>query len=270
MPARTATTPKPRRRSSDLRRDLLTRITRAADPEGFQGFPAGQFIRGYYNDVDIVDLQHGDPRQLARDAQAHLEFAVTRRPGRAKVRVYNPDEANGSDDRRHSVIEVVNDDMPFLIDSMSMAIDASGLGIDLTVHPIFHAQRNGNGQLTNLRRTRAANGASRPESFARFLVQRIVSHEEQVALANQIRSTLADVRAAVKDWSRMHRRMTKIHDALKQNPPALDSEELLYEAFVERVRYREPVDDEPTEIQLLERRQRRARAAGCTCCRAGR
>ena len=89
--------------------------------------------------------------------------ARTREPGRPKVRVLSPTVAEHGWASRHSVIEIVNDDMPFLVDSTTTEINRQGLTLHLIVHPIFAVRaRRATASSQSIRpRTRGARRAAR-------------------------------------------------------------------------------------------------------------
>ncbi|MDE8651264.1 NAD-glutamate dehydrogenase [Novosphingobium album (ex Liu et al. 2023)] len=135
------------------------------------------------------------------DAAAFLLAAArTRQPGEPAIEM-----ATVSEGHRHLRIALVNDDMPFLVDSVASAISASGLVIDRLVHPVMPVRRDGEGQLVAL--PPARDGDSTDESMIYIETARVDAKERR-ALLQTISATLADVRAAVADWPRMVEAMT--------------------------------------------------------------
>ncbi len=103
------------------------------------------FARGYFHHVDTDDLK-------ARSAEDHLgallscwQFAAQRDAGAPKLRVLSPSLAEHGWSSRHSVIEVINDDMPFLVDTTTMLINRLGLTLHLIVHPVLGVRRDARG-----------------------------------------------------------------------------------------------------------------------------
>ena len=175
---------KPRRRAADLRSDFLSRVANAADQKSCQGIPVKPFILDYYRNLDIEELQNGSPERLARAAVEHLRFALKRRPGRSKVRVYNTAD-------HRTVIEIVNTNMPFVVDAVSIAVAEAGLGIDLTVHPIFSVRRDKEGKLLTVEACEAECAAANTESIARFELQHIPDQAVRDALTRSMNSMIA-------------------------------------------------------------------------------
>ena len=71
-----------------------------------------------------------------------------RKPGEPKIRVESPDAAQGDSPKSISVIDIVNDDMPFLVDSAMAELADRGLPARLVVHPILAVTRDKSGRLT--------------------------------------------------------------------------------------------------------------------------
>ena len=84
-------------------------------------------------------------------AAAHLAFGKVFSAGKAKIRVYNPVREQHGWASTHTVLEIVNDDMPFLVDSVTMEVNRQGLTLHLVIHPVLRVVRDGMGELTSVR-----------------------------------------------------------------------------------------------------------------------
>ncbi|MEP3422440.1 MAG: NAD-glutamate dehydrogenase domain-containing protein [Erythrobacter sp.] len=102
-------------------------------------------------------------------------------------------------------IAIINDDMPFLVDSIAAAITASGLSIDQLIHPVVAVERDDAGILTALGKK---GGKGADESMIYIETPRIDARQRRDLVA-QLRVTLSDVRAAVTDWPKMRGVMAK-------------------------------------------------------------
>ena len=99
------------------------------------------------------------PRNLYGAALSLWRFAERRRPGQAKIRVHNPDPAADGWSSPHTIVEIVNDDMPFLVDSVTGAINASNRVVHLVIHPILTVARDPDGRLCEILAPSAAGTA---------------------------------------------------------------------------------------------------------------
>src|SRR5277367_200651 len=198
--------------SSEQHRKIVSAIVRAGvqPPKSMRHLDWPGFLRAYYANVDAADLSARDPKSLAGTALSHLMFAQRRRRS-ALVRVFNPTQREHGFTSPHTVIEMVNDDMPFLVDSIGLALGERALALHLLAHPIFSVARDRSGTLLSLRgRGEAAKSGKVPareklrlESFQHFEVDRIVDPAALHSLAEQIERSMRDVRVACADWLKM-------------------------------------------------------------------
>ncbi|HET7729529.1 MAG TPA: NAD-glutamate dehydrogenase, partial [Usitatibacter sp.] len=197
---------------------LLEQVMRLAD----QGLPAPEraqareFIAQYYDQVDPEDLASRSPQDLYGAALAHLAFARSFKPGAPKLRVYNPRAAEHGWNSPHTVIEMVNDDMPFLVDSVTLEVNRQGYTLHLLVHPLFSTKRDAEGTLQSFGPP-SKEGAQ--ESMIHVEVDREVDPARMKALGDGLLAVLADVRASYEDWEKMRARMEDVAREL-DNPPA--------------------------------------------------
>jgi glutamate dehydrogenase len=173
---------------------------------------AERFLRRYYRSVAPVDLLERDPLDLYGAALAHFRFGEQRKPGQTKVRVYNPQVEQHGWQSTHTIVEVVNDDMPFLVDSVGMTLSKQGLVIHLTIHPVMAARRTAKGMIEELVEAEGGNSDATVESFMHFEIDRQSDPKRIEAIENDIEGVLQDVGAAVADWQTM---LGKVEDAIK-------------------------------------------------------
>ena len=143
-------------------------------------------------------------------------FADQRTPGEAKIRVFNP-PADAGFGGTHGAVQIVNDDMSFLVDSVGMALAQHGLASHGIVHPVFAVRRDAAGKLQAI-------GEGTPESLIHIDVDRFAGEEQAAALQATIAAALADVRAAFADWEAMRDKMAAIAEDLStRQMPAGDA-----------------------------------------------
>jgi glutamate dehydrogenase len=216
-------------RLQDKKTDLLERVVdRLHDKlDDDLAALAETFAHHYYQGVPPADLIDRDPLDLYGAALAHLRFGQQRQPGQAKVRVYNPQIERHGWQSTHTIVEVVTDDMPFLVDSVSMALNRLGLLTHLTIHPVVPVRRDADGAIEAvLEAVPGDGGGATFESFMHLEVDRQSDLERLEAMRAGLESALADVRAAVEDWRTM---LGKIEVALKDLEPGakvIDADDL--------------------------------------------
>jgi len=161
-----------------------------------------RFVRYFFHGVSELDLVQRLPADMAGAALAGFEMGRVRAPRRSLVRVFNPDPARDGFGSSHTVIMVVTDDMPFLVDSLNMVCTQNGLAVHLLAHPVFSVVRDRRGRLKGVHLDAPPDG-SKLESWQLIEIDREPDPARLAAIEKSIRATLADVRAATNDWRRM-------------------------------------------------------------------
>jgi glutamate dehydrogenase len=192
-----------------------------------------EFVRQYYAWIPDEDLADRSPIDVYGAAVAHWTFAHERTPGTSKVRVYNPHFEEHGWQSTHTVLEIVTDDMPFLVDSTRMGVNRQGYAIHLMLHPIMKVRRDGEGKLAEVLDPDAEDGIS--ESVIHVEVDRQTETGVLEELHECIESVLGQVRAAVEDWPEMRGTVEGIVTELAEGLPVSIDEEALEEskAFLE-------------------------------------
>lgn len=178
------------------------------------------FAREYFRHLDADDLAERTAEDLCGAVLSQWQFGASRVAGQPKVRVLSPTMAENGWASRHSVIEIVNDDMPFLVDSTTTEINRQGLTLHLIAHPIFAVERGADGALASLRPRNEAPQAAR-ESWMHIEVDRLVDPQQRTDLVEGIKRVLGDVRAAVQDWKPMSARLQEAAAAYASAPASL-------------------------------------------------
>ena len=183
---------------------------------------ARAFVAGFYEHAPPADIAERRPEDLCGGAFALWRFGACRRPGEALVRVYNPAAESDGWTSPHTIVEIVNDDMPFLVDSVTAAINERGGVVHLVVHPVVEVPRDSNGYLTSP----DAQSAASPESWMQIEISREPAEGQRLALAEALLSVLDDVRAAVSDWPQMREALARVASGLPETAAPLSQTEL--------------------------------------------
>ncbi|MER5702692.1 NAD-glutamate dehydrogenase [Micromonospora sp. NPDC002296] len=145
-------------------------------------------------------------------ARAHWDLAQQRVPGELKLRIHEPDA-----DQHHTVIEIVTDDMPFLVDSVTALLNAHHLDVHLLVHPLVVVRREPLGRLTEVSADVEPDDAidgDLVESWMRIEIDPVRDAGEREKLRRELQRVLTDVREAVEDWPKMRQRALALADEL--------------------------------------------------------
>jgi glutamate dehydrogenase len=209
------------RRTSDIKNLLVGEIV-ASNPKSKSLKSKAQiekFLRRYASDVPVEDIEGRPPDIMARAAVDHLDFGAVRKKGQPLLRIFNPTEKRHGYTSLYTIIEMVNDNMPFLVDSVAAAINRHGLAIHVTVHPVIRVRRDARGRLKEVL---PEEDGGQNESFIRFNVDKETDQQVLSILEHEIYKVLGDVRAAVTDWAKMRGRMYEAITALEKGPIGAD------------------------------------------------
>jgi glutamate dehydrogenase len=156
-------------------------------------------------DEDLSELSVSDVNAAVH---SHLNLALVRKPDDILVRVFTPQSATDGWQSRHSVLQVVMRDMPFIVDSLTNLLSTKFRGAHRIVHPIMHVSRNAQGELVNV--ASDASDSTSAESWCEFEVNRLLTPESHDELRNEVLSVLADVTAVNSDWQLMREQATAL------------------------------------------------------------
>ncbi len=193
------------------------------------------FLGFYYRHMATEDLLARRPEDLLGAALSHRDLAISRPVGTANVRVYTPTVEEDGWSCGHTVIEIVTDDMQFLVDSVISELSRQDRGLHLVVHPQLVVRRDAVGQLQEILDVDALNAKALQdaefgagiESWMHVEIDRQGGEAEQQALTKGLQRVLSDVRESVEDWPKMQRDCQQIAADLQSNPPkTVDAEEV--------------------------------------------
>jgi glutamate dehydrogenase len=182
------------------------------------------FLRLYYRHVAVEDLGSRDPADIWGPAMSHRRLGEDRPQGRAKVRAFTPTVDDHGWDPGHSVVQVVTDDMPFLVDSVTMELNRHQLSTHLIVHPQLNVRRDVAGHLRGTG-DGDGDGLMLEESWIHLEIDRQGDRTVLQDLEKDIRRILDDVRAAVEDEDKMRSLARSIAAGLREKRPPLPEEE---------------------------------------------
>jgi glutamate dehydrogenase len=186
--------------------DRLAAETRNRVPHGLAE-SAEHFVRRYFALVAPDDVIYTASDTLIGSALSLWEFGNERQPGQPKVRLFNPTvEANGWASE-HTVVEIVNDDMPFLVDSVSAEFNRRERKIHLLLHPILRVIRDKKGKRIEITDTMHAPTDALVESYMHFEIDQETEPAELESIRTSIVRILDQVRLAVADWRTMRERL---------------------------------------------------------------
>ncbi len=181
---------------------------------GTAGGQMADFVQAYFASADPDEIAARGPATLYAIANAHWRLLeAARAPDSARIRVFNPTLAEDGYVSDHTAIQIVHADLPFLVDSVTMAVNRSGRTAHWIVHPMMAVARDDKGHASQIKQVpadRASRKSSTVESLILVECDRIVSDADRDALALELKRVLGDVRGAVLDWQAMLARLNEV------------------------------------------------------------
>jgi glutamate dehydrogenase len=195
-----------------------------------------RFLRRYYRHVATEDLLARGEADLLGAALSHRELAQNRPVGTANVRVFTPTVEEQHWSCGLTVIEIVTDDMPFLVDSVTADLSRQERAFHLVIHPQLVVRRDAAGELQaildvdpmDLDAIDEAEFGAGVESWMHVEIDRETTEAELEKLAASLRRVLSDVRESVEDWPKMAFECEEIAASLVTDPPPVDAQEIAH------------------------------------------
>ena len=192
-----------------------------APPPGFESS-----LFGRVSPADLDQYPPGEVSAFAAAAWAHLREPHV--PGRESIVLLDADVVCNGRARDLTILQIVNDNMPFLLDSTLAELTERGMDIRFVAHPILAVERAADGALVRFAGEAAASGqpGTRRESLIQVHLDRIDDPALRTALVASLERVYADVRVAVRDWGAMRGRVASLGYIYRSNPPPLPAEEI--------------------------------------------
>ena len=211
-------------------------LSKAAQGEALGDGALASYLKHYYLHTAPEDLLERDAVDVYGAAASHHRLAVRRPQGSAEVRVYTPTVEENGWSCGHTVVEVVTDDMPFLVDSVTNELTRQDRAIHVVIHPQLLVRRDITGKLLEILDTNACAAATGDlpadalvESWMHIEIDRETDRDDLRAIEADLRRVLGDVREVVEDWTKMRDGALRLAGDLSSEPPG----ELPYQEVVE-------------------------------------
>ena len=157
------------------------------------------FLKSFLPDNSSHDFQGDTAKGLYDLALSSFSFFNERKSKEIKVRISNPDIKSCGFESKHTIIDIVNDDMPFLVDSTVGFLDAHGINIHKVIHPIYEVNRDKSGKISSFSQDKT----SSKESAIQIHIEKIESDTEIDLIKGNIVKILDTVGLVVSDFENM-------------------------------------------------------------------
>ncbi|WP_263081354.1 NAD-glutamate dehydrogenase [Endozoicomonas sp. Mp262] len=187
---------------------------------------AGRLANYYFQRTQSRDLLNISVDNCYGSLLCLWQFIQHRKSGEIKVRAYNPEPEEHYWHSTHSVIEILVDDMPFLVASILMELDRQEVLVHNLNHPVIQTQRDNQGQLISLLEPTDKKTALAPEALIRIEIDRQADQHELSLIVSGIKNVISDVLQVVTDWSAMETHLNEAVDWCKNQPQPIPKAEL--------------------------------------------
>ena len=140
------------RDKADKIKEVASRGAAKAAELGYDGEAVRGFLRHYFRHVDALDVDERSVEELLRLVTSHYELAMHRPSARATIAIRTPGQSDDGWTRGATVVQIVTDDRPFLVDSVTMEVLRQGWSIREVFHPQFLVDRDLSGTLHDILR----------------------------------------------------------------------------------------------------------------------
>lgn len=187
-----------------------------------------QFTRQFYATVSLEDLKEMDVNDLYALAVNFVSLMHDRKPKEIKIRIYNPEFERHGWQTTHTVLEVISDDMPFMVDSIRMVLSRMQISMHMSIHMGgLRVERNEKNEMIRIlpRYSHPSNDVLL-EAPILFEIDRQTSPDVLKELQNALETALDDTRDVFEDWIPMRKKVRELIDELNTPPDSLEREEV--------------------------------------------
>ena len=190
-------------------------------PAEGRGDKSAALLRRFYRHVAYDDLTDHSPGDVLGVFESVAALATNRPQGSAKIHVFTPTVENEgwtTGESTRTVIDLVTDDMPFLVDSVTAELTRLGHGIHVVFHPVFAVERSLVGELRAVHDVDPGQApkSSVLESWMHIEIDRQAADPARLtAIEANLRRVLTDVRESVEDWQKMRTAVLAVADGIE-------------------------------------------------------
>jgi glutamate dehydrogenase len=167
-----------------------------------------EFVQEFYKFTPSGDLENKNPKKLSTAAISLFEFIRQKPQKDPKIRIYNPTKDIYGWDSAYTYIDILNSDIPFLVDSLSEELKRMDLKIRRLYHPVVATERDNKGNLQNLY-TLKSDPKGKAESVIQFQIAKKNESQIEEIKAN-LEKILLSVKIAVDDWGNILRKVNYV------------------------------------------------------------
>ena len=188
---------------------------------------AGTFFQQYFSNVPLEDIAKRSTESLFSAISSHWDLIYQRKPKECKVRVFNPDLKKDGWESTRTIVQVIQLDMPFLVDSMRIELNRLGYPIHLVVHlGGMQVRRNAKHQIAEILPFETTAKDVLVEAPIYMEIEREPDPQKLEEIQHNLLQILGDVQISVKDWHPMKNKVYDIISEIQAVHPPVDESDL--------------------------------------------
>lgn len=178
-----------------------------------------KFARILFKNISPADLQGRSDSDLYGATLSLWQRFSHYDSAQPFINVFNPKITKHGWQSEHTIVELIIQDMPFLVDSVRIALNRLGITAHLLLHSPIAISRDAEHHLNNVN-AEPISGSDNSAKETVFLIE--IDHQEtseQIAyLTDELRSVLSEVLLVVNDWELMQQRLLEAKQTVVTSP----------------------------------------------------
>ncbi|MDO6426901.1 NAD-glutamate dehydrogenase [Thalassotalea sp. 1_MG-2023] len=177
-----------------------------------------QFAELLYNNISHKDLAHRNDSDMYGATLSLWNSLNGHQDKKPVIKVFNPQVSKNGWKSSHTIIEIIVSDMPFLVDSVRIALTRLGLSPHLMINNPIKLVRDKSGNISKL--SSSSNKrfkATSTETVFFIEIDRQSEQQDLDSIAEELRSVVDDIVITVADWQPM---TTKLKEVIQRTEKA--------------------------------------------------
>ncbi|MFM7701900.1 MAG: hypothetical protein ACKO6C_00355, partial [Alphaproteobacteria bacterium] len=166
------------------------------------------FIQEFYIENKLVDFENYNTESLYYYSLSAYKILCQKKSTNFNIKIYNPTKANDGFESPYTIIEIVNKDMPFLVDSSVNFLDKQSIKINNIIHPVFKIKRNIDGSFVNFDKSGV------DESLIQLHLDKITNESEINLLKENLSKIIDTIALVVGDFESMQELVKKANSQI--------------------------------------------------------
>ncbi|WP_339683072.1 NAD-glutamate dehydrogenase [uncultured Pseudoalteromonas sp.] len=173
-----------------------------------------KFAKALYSNMSKEDLANRNDSDLYGAALSLWNSLEKNTSDDAVIRVFNPEVAKDGWQSSHTIVEIIAKDMPFLVDSVRMAMTRENIASHLLLHSPLKIQRDENDKISGLSGLKAEQESTSTKTVFFIEIDRQTDSAVIESFKQELESVLTDVSVAVEDWQPIREKLIAVSKEL--------------------------------------------------------